>query len=158
MAKVLPWQRPSSAPSQGAPGGSGQLGTPRASPATGTPATALQLLELAAHFTAFGHPGTPYVLLSNTGAKPFNAVYDKLTAPGSDFECRPDGSPIPPGRIYTAADAQVGFMLSGHLANPNPNPKPNPNPNPSSHPNPYPGGLHAERPPARRLQAARART
>ena len=59
--------------------------------------------------------GVPYVLLSNTGAKPYTAVYDKLTAPGSRFECRPDGRAIPPGRIYTAADAQVDFMLSGHL-------------------------------------------
>ena len=50
MAKVPPWQRPSSfpAPSQGAPVGYGQLGTPRASPATGTPAIASQLLEPAA--------------------------------------------------------------------------------------------------------------
>ena len=58
--------------------------------------------------------GAAYVLLSNTGAKPYTAVYDKL-APGSVFECLPNGSPIPPGRIYTAADAQVDFMLSGHL-------------------------------------------
>jgi len=27
----------------------------------------------------------------------------------------PDGAYVPPGRIYTAADAQVDFMLSGHL-------------------------------------------
>ena len=57
--------------------------------------------------------GANYVLLSNTGAKPHSAVYDKL-AQGA-FECRPNGKPIPAGRIYTAADAQVDFMLSGHL-------------------------------------------
>ena len=43
MGKVPPWQCPSSAPAhpQGAPGGSGQLGTPRArGRPTGRPATA----------------------------------------------------------------------------------------------------------------------
>ena len=46
-----------------------------------------------------------YVLLSNTGAKPHSAVYDKLSE--GAFECRPNGGPVPQGRIYTAADAQV---------------------------------------------------
>ena len=97
----------------------GSSALPGRGPATGIPATASQLREpaasKAADSTAFGHSGSPYVLLSNTGAKPYTAVYDKLTAPGSDFECRPDGAAIPPGRIYTAADAQVDFMPSGHL-------------------------------------------
>jgi len=54
-----------------------------------------------------------YALLSNTGAKPHSAVQEKLSA--GLFECKPGGKPLPPGRIYTAADAQVDFMLSGHL-------------------------------------------
>jgi hypothetical protein len=120
----------------------GSSALPGRGPATGIPATASQLREpaasKAADSTAFGHSGSPYVLLSNTGAKPYTAVYDKLTAPGSDFECRPDGAAIPPGRIYTAADAQVDFMPSGHLATPTPNPNPAPTPNPNPNPNPTP--------------------
>merc|ERR1719261_2071029 len=57
--------------------------------------------------------GKQYAFLSNTGAKPFAAVHDKLSA--GRFECLPDGRPIPQGRCYTAADAQVDFMVSGHL-------------------------------------------
>ena len=57
--------------------------------------------------------GAPYALLSNTGAKPNTAVQRKLSA--APFECRPNGSPVPLERIYTAADAQVDFLLSGHL-------------------------------------------
>ena len=43
MVRVLPWQRPSSAPAppQGAPGGSGQLGTPRKRPAHWAPSHCL---------------------------------------------------------------------------------------------------------------------
>ena len=59
------------------------------------------------------HSGRQYVLLSNTGALPYSAVYDKLSR--CAFECKPEGKPIPPGYIYTAHDAQVDFMLSGHL-------------------------------------------
>ena len=51
--------------------------------------------------------GRQFALLSNTGAKPFTSVHDRLTAPGGRFECRPDGKPLPRGRCYTAADAQV---------------------------------------------------
>jgi HAD superfamily hydrolase (TIGR01450 family) len=57
--------------------------------------------------------GRQYVLLSNNGALPYSAVYDKLSR--CAFECKPDGEPIPPGCIYTAHDSQVDFMLSGHL-------------------------------------------
>jgi len=52
--------------------------------------------------------GFQYVLLSNTGAQPFDAVYDKLAALGM----QPNAKPLPPGRAYTAADAQVEFMMS----------------------------------------------
>ena len=63
--------------------------------------------------TMLERTGCQYALLSNTGAKPYSAVQEKLAA--GLFECTPDGVPLPPGRIYTAADAQVDFMLSGHL-------------------------------------------
>jgi len=59
------------------------------------------------------HSGRQYVLLSNTGAQPFGSVYDRLSR--CAFECKPEGNPIPEGHIYTANDAQVDFMLSGHL-------------------------------------------
>jgi len=59
--------------------------------------------------------GFQYVLLSNTGAKPKTALQSKLAAEGSPFECRPGGQPLPAGLCYTAADAQVDFMTSGHL-------------------------------------------
>ena len=87
--------------------------------------------------------GRQYVMLSNNGALPYSALYDKLSR--CAFECKPDGKFIPPGCIYTAHDSQVDFMLSGHLprgsrllvvaaddrwkANPNPNPNPNIYPN-----------------------------
>ena len=58
------------------------------------------------------------------------------------FECQPCASPIPPGRIYTAADAQVDSMLSGRLAALilplNPSPSPTPKFTPYSYPYPYP--------------------
>ena len=57
--------------------------------------------------------GRQYVMLSNNGALPYSALYDKLSR--CAFECKPDGKPIPPGCIYTAHDSQVDFMLSGHL-------------------------------------------
>ena len=63
--------------------------------------------------TMLERTGCQYALLSNTGAKPHSAVQEKLAT--GLFECQPGASPIPPGRIYTAADAQVDFMLSGHL-------------------------------------------
>jgi len=63
--------------------------------------------------TMLERTGCQYALLSNTGAKPHSAVQEKLAT--GLFECQPCASPIPPGRIYTAADAQVDFMLSGHL-------------------------------------------
>ena len=58
----LPWQCPSSAPvpPQGAPGGSGQLGTPSGRPAHWAPGHRLgcanELPPKAAHFTGFGYP------------------------------------------------------------------------------------------------------
>jgi len=60
---------------------------------------ALTWLEREAH---------PFVMLSNTGAKPNAAVDAKLARLG----CTPDGAPLPAGRCYTAAEAQVTFMLS----------------------------------------------
>ena len=60
MAKAPPWQRPSSAPvpPQGAPGGSGQLGTPRgeAGPLGAQPLP--RLLELATSQAAYFLPLT----------------------------------------------------------------------------------------------------
>ena len=63
--------------------------------------------------TMLERAGCQYALLSNTGAKPHSAVHDKLSV--GLFKCTPDNAPLPPGRIYRAADAQVDFMLSGHL-------------------------------------------
>ena len=63
MVKVQPGQCPSSAPAppQGAPGGSGQLGTPSARPNHWAPRHSLgrssQPPRKAAHFPVFGHAG-----------------------------------------------------------------------------------------------------
>ena len=59
-SKCRPWQRPGSAsvPPQGAPGGSGQLGTPRKRSSLWNLSHCLELAaSKAAQFTAFDHPG-----------------------------------------------------------------------------------------------------
>ena len=74
MAKVPPWQRPNSAPAspQGAPGGSGRLGTPRveARPPGGRPRP--QLFERAAskvaRFTAPDCSGSAKITVTTTSA------------------------------------------------------------------------------------------
>ena len=64
MIKVTPWQwlSSASAPPQGAPSSSGQLGTPRMRPSHWPPSRCLVVHERAtsraADSTAFGHPGT----------------------------------------------------------------------------------------------------
>uniref|UniRef100_A0A7S2GHG6 Uncharacterized protein n=1 Tax=Octactis speculum TaxID=3111310 RepID=A0A7S2GHG6_9STRA len=58
--------------------------------------------------------GYQYVLLSNTGSESHTSLHRKLTTPGV-FECRPDGKAFPEGQCYTAADAQIDFITSGHI-------------------------------------------
>ena len=66
--KCPPWQRPSSAPAppQGAPGGSGQLGTPTVRPNYWAPSPRLgrssELPPKPPHFTAFDRPGAAVTL------------------------------------------------------------------------------------------------
>uniref|UniRef100_A0A7S2GL26 EF-hand domain-containing protein n=1 Tax=Octactis speculum TaxID=3111310 RepID=A0A7S2GL26_9STRA len=59
--------------------------------------------------------GYQYALLSNTGSTSYESLHKKLSKPGGLYECRPEGKTFPEGRCYTAADAQVDFMTSGHL-------------------------------------------
>uniref|UniRef100_A0A7S2DR03 Uncharacterized protein n=1 Tax=Octactis speculum TaxID=3111310 RepID=A0A7S2DR03_9STRA len=45
----------------------------------------------------------------------YTSLEEKLQKPGGLYECRPGGKVFPEGRCYTALDAQVDFMLSGHV-------------------------------------------
>ena len=60
------------------------------------------------------------------------------------FECQPCASPIPPGRIYTAADAQVDFVLSYPYPYPYPYPYFYPYPYPYPYPFASPGDDHGQ--------------
>ena len=86
MLKAPPWQRLSSAlaPPQGAPGGSGQLGTPRKRPAHCGAQLPRRELERAtfkvANFTAFDHLGVGLHERQRRGGRPAALTASKRNA------------------------------------------------------------------------------